>query len=164
MILHKIISENTILLDISDMDKWNVIEALMDRIMQTGQCRDRQAVVSAVVDREKRCSTGLVNGVAIPHARSEMVGEMIGALGISKKGIDFESADGKPCHLVFLIIAPHSESTRYLKALSEVAFIGSEPKCVATIRSSATRKEVLSILADKGRDRSESGATGMTMK
>jgi len=161
MILHKIISEKTIQLDISGMDKWNTIEALMDRIMQTGKCRDRQAVVSAVIDREKRCSTGLVNGVAIPHARSDMVGEMIGALGISKKGIDFESADGKSCHLVFLIIAPPSESTRYLKALSEVAFIGSEPKCVATIRSVSTAKEVLAILADKGRSQSENDAIGI---
>ncbi len=150
MELHKIITEKTVLPDVSGMDKWNVIEALMDILMQTGKCGDRQTVISAVTDREKRCSTGLTNGIAIPHARSDAVDDMIGALAISKTGLDFDSADGKPCHLVFLIISPPAESTRYLKVLSEVAFIGSEPENVATLKAAATAKEVVSILANRG--------------
>lgn len=160
MELHKIITEKTVRLDASSLDKWQVIEVLMDLLVKTGKCHDKQAVVSAVVDREKKCSTGLTNGIAIPHARSEIVDEMIGALAISKAGLDFDSADGKPCHLVFLIISPPTESTRYLKVLSEVAFIGSEPECVATLKAAATPGEVVAILADRARGRHGSDAMG----
>lgn len=150
MIMDKIISSETVVLDVSHNDKWRVIEELVALVVKAGKCADGQSVLSEIIDREKRGSTGLVNGVAIPHARSDMVSEITGALAISKNGIDFDSADGKPCHLVFLIIAPPKEATRYLKALSQVALIGSEPGLVSALTTAATAEEVMSILGGNG--------------
>ena len=150
MVLAKILSKQTVRLDVSNVDKWTVIKALVDLIIQSGKSRDRQAILSAVIDREKRGSTGLEHGIAIPHARSESVSELVAALAVSKSGVDFDSADHKPCHLVFLIIAPPQESTRYLKALADVAFIGSEPARVAALTSAASPEEAISILQQMG--------------
>jgi mannitol/fructose-specific phosphotransferase system IIA component (Ntr-type) len=146
MVLARILSRETVKLGISNVDKWTAIEELVDLMVERGLLDDRNAVLSAIVDREKRGSTGLENGIAVPHARSNGVGELVGVLGISKDGIDFESADGKPCYLIFLIVAPPQESTTYLKALADVTFIGSDEGRVSKLRYASSPDEVISIL------------------
>jgi mannitol/fructose-specific phosphotransferase system IIA component (Ntr-type) len=148
MVLDKIIPKEAIKLNISDIDKWTLIEELVDLIVQSGKSSDREAIISATLDREAKGSTGLENGIAIPHARSEGASDLVGALGISEEGIDFESKDGKPCHLIFLIVAPAQETTRYLKALSAVAFIAQHPEMLSRLKSAASPDEVLSILGE----------------
>jgi len=148
MVLDKMITRETVKLDISDIDKWTVMEELIDLIVASGKRVDREAVHSAVFDREYQGSTGLENGIAIPHARTDGVDELVGAIGISRDGIDFESADGNPCHLVFLIVAPHQESTRYLKALSAVAYIGNDDEKRQRLISAASPEEVISVLEE----------------
>jgi len=148
MYLEKIISGQTIRLSISDMDKVSLIEDLTDLIVENGKGSDRDKIISDILDREAKGSTGLENGIAIPHAKSEGVTELVGALGISPQGIDFESMDGKPSHLIFLILAPPQETTRYLKALSAVAFIGKRPEMISRLKTAASPEEVLSILGE----------------
>jgi PTS system fructose-specific IIC component len=147
MVLEKIISPERIKLDVSDQDKWTVIEDLIDLIAATCES-DREVLVADTLDREEKGSTGIGEGIAIPHARTAGVKELVGALGISEKGIDFESSDGKPCHLIFLILAPHGESTRYLKALSAVAFIGKDPESISRLKSAESPDEVIAILGE----------------
>ena len=148
MILEKIISKDRIKLGISDVDKWTVIEDLADLIVATGQVGDREVLIGDTFEREHKGSTGIGKGIAIPHARTAGVKDLIGALGISEQGIDFESEDGQPCHLIFLILAPQEESTRYLKALSAVAFIGKDEDLIFRLKSAASPDEVVSILEE----------------
>ncbi|MFH1314483.1 MAG: PTS sugar transporter subunit IIA [Candidatus Eisenbacteria bacterium] len=147
MVLHKIITPQRVKLDISDLDKWTVIEDLAALIAASSQS-DKEVLVTDTLDREEKGSTGIGEGIAIPHARTTGVSELVGALGISKQGIDFESADGKPCHLIFLILAPPEESTRYLKALSAVAFIGKDPDLLSRLKSAASPDDVIAILGE----------------
>ena len=95
----------------------------------------RAALLDAILNREKQGSTGLGNGIAIPHARTDGVRDVAVALGVSASGMDFDSADGKPCHLIFLIAAPLHESTRYLEALAAVASLGERASLVAQLKS-----------------------------
>lgn len=148
MVLEEIISEDRIKLEITDIDKWTAIEELADLIAVSVTGSDRQVLVNDVMDREEKASTGIGKGIAIPHARTSGVPTTVGALGISKDGIDFESDDGKPCHLIFLIIAPQQESTRYLKALSEVAAIGKDPDRVRRLIAATTPDEAMAILGE----------------
>ena len=97
---------------------------------------------------ERQGSTGLENGIAVPHARSDGVSEFACAIGISKRGMDFDSADRKPCHLIFLIVAPHQESTKYLKALSAVASVGNDEDKTARLIAADSPEEVISILGE----------------
>jgi mannitol/fructose-specific phosphotransferase system IIA component (Ntr-type) len=148
MVLDKIIIEGRVKLGISDVDKWTLIEDLADLIIASGISADREALLAATLEREDKGSTGIGEGIAIPHARTTGVGELTGALGISEQGIDFESSDEKLCHLVFLILAPPEESTRYLKALSAVACIAKDPDRIARLRSAASPAEVMAILGE----------------
>ena len=152
MVLESMLSKETVKLGISCVDKWTVIGNLIDLMVEKGRVRDREAILSAVINREKQGSTGLEKGVAIPHARSDGVRELVAALGISKDGLDFDSVDAKPCHLIFLIVAPPQESTRYLKALAAiVSYIAKDEDVISRLRLAASPEEVMSILAEIGK-------------
>ena len=148
MILERIISAERIKLGISDVDKWTLIEDLAGLIADTADGSDRETLIADTLAREEKGSTGIGEGIAIPHAKTTGVGDLVGALGISREGIDFESSDGKPCHLVFLILAPPDQATVYLKALSAVACIGKDPDRISRLTTATSPDEVMSILGE----------------
>ena len=146
------VTPGTIILGLEGVDKRKVIEALIDLIVAGGHATDREAVLVAVLDREAKGSTGLENGIAIPHARTAGVGDVVCALGISGAGIDFDSVDRRPCHLIFLILAPPHESTKYLKALSAVALIGRDAALIHRLRTASSPEEVMAVLSSGGNE------------
>jgi mannitol/fructose-specific phosphotransferase system IIA component (Ntr-type) len=148
MILDRIISAERIKLGITDVDKWTLIEDLADLIADTAGGSDRETLIADTLEREEKGSTGIGEGIAIPHAKTAGVGDLIGALGISKQGIDFESSDGEPCHLIFLILAPPDQATVYLKALAAVACIGKDPDRISRLKTATSPDEVMSILGE----------------
>lgn len=150
MVLANVITEQTVKLDVSGVDKWTLIEELVDMIIASGKATDREALLTAVMEREEQGSTGLERGIAIPHARSEGVDGVVGALAVSAEGIDFDSADGKPAHLIFLIAAPQHESTKYLKTLSAITFIGKSENRTSRLISASSPGEVISVLKENG--------------
>jgi PTS system fructose-specific IIC component len=150
MVLANVITEGTVKLDVSDADKWTLIEDLVDMIVAAGRAHDRESVLKAVVEREQQGSTGLEGGIAIPHARAEGVDGVTGALAISPGGVEFDSADGKPARLIFLIVAPPHESTKYLKALSAITFVARSETKMSGLLSASSPAEVISILEENG--------------
>ena len=88
-------------------DKSSAIKELVDILGRVKDIGDKRALVKALVDREKLGSTGIGQGIAIPHAKSDKVNELIAVLGISKKGVDFEALDGEQ---VYLFCVPLSET------------------------------------------------------
>jgi len=148
MVLDRIIAKDRIKLDIADVDKWTAIEELADLIAASVSGSDREVMLTDVLEREEKASTGIGKGIAIPHARTAGVPTTVGALGISREGIDFDSEDGKPCHLIFLIIAPQEESTKYLKALSAVAAIGKDPDRIKRLVEAGSADEAMAILGE----------------
>jgi len=140
------------MLGLEGIGKPKVIEALVDLIVASGHATDREAILSAVLDREAKGSTGLENGIAIPHARTAGVSDVVCALGISRAGIDFDSVDGKPCHLVFLILAPPEESTKYLKALSAVALVGRDAALIHRLGTAESPEQVMAVLSSSGNE------------
>lgn len=148
MILDRIITRDRIKIGLSDLDKWTVIEDLADLVAAGDESSDREILVDDTLKREDKGSTGIGNGIAIPHARTAGVTDLIGALGISKAGVDFEAEDGQPCHLIFLILAPAKESTRYLKALSAVACIGKDEGLISRLTSASSPDEAISLLGE----------------
>jgi PTS system fructose-specific IIC component len=150
MVLANVITEETVVINVSDIDKWTLIENLVDLIVESGKATDREALLAAVMEREQQGSTGLERGIAIPHARSEGVDGVVGALAISGDGIDFDSVDGKPAHLIFLIVAPPRESTRYLKTLSAITFIGKSESRTSRLMSASSPGEAVAVLEENG--------------
>ena len=82
---------------------------------------EAEALRKVLEEREQLASTAIGDGIAIPHGKMDAVGQLVGALGRSVEGIDFESIDGKPTHLIFMLVAPASSTGVHLKALARLS-------------------------------------------
>ncbi len=107
----------------------------------------RPILLDMVLQREALGSTGLGEGVAIPHGRSLIVNHLHLVCGISKKGIFFQAIDRKKVHLFFLVIAPHREvSNQYLPLLGSIAKLASDPENIERLRNAETPEQCLELL------------------
>lgn len=102
-------------------EKTDAIEYLLDHITETGRVTDRESALSALVQREQETTTGVGKGIAIPHAQTSAVDQPSVAFCRSSAGIDFESMDEKPAHLVFMILVPENGSDEHLEILSSLS-------------------------------------------
>ena len=121
MALIDLIQADIVKLPLVSVMKADVIRELIEMLREAGKITDAEPVYDAIMQREAKGSTGLADGIAIPHAKTEAVSALTIALGISPGGIDFLSMDGKPSHLVFLILAAPDQSGPHIEALSEIA-------------------------------------------
>ena len=117
------LNEKAISADLKSQDKNSIIKELTDLLVKSGQLKpkDKDAVVKVLLNREALGSTGIGQGVAIPHGKCEHVSELVGAFGVSKSGIKFDSLDGEPAYIFFLLLAPIESSGPHLKALARIS-------------------------------------------
>lgn len=148
MRLSDLLYEETITIKLTNKDKQSVIEELLDIAMRTGKIKDRSVALKAVMDREALMSTGLEKGVAVPHAKSDSVDDLTMALGISKEGIDFQSADGKPSHLFFFLLAPQAAAGQNVQILAQIARLTSDSGFCKSLKDADSSEEVLKIIKD----------------
>jgi fructose-specific phosphotransferase system IIA component len=120
MKLTEYIKPQHVMLGLRGDTKEEVIEELVSLLADTKDVTDADVIYQAVMAREREGSTGLEKGVAIPHAKSDAVKGLSIVVGISREGIDFESQDGKPAHLFFLMVAPTSESGPHVQAIAKI--------------------------------------------
>ena len=104
-------------------DKRGALRELVEALARVGAVRqeDVPAIVAALMKRENLGSTGIGRGMAVPHARFEGVKSLVGALGRSEEGIEFNALDGQPVHVLFLMLSSPADSARHLQALERVA-------------------------------------------
>ncbi|MBN2184012.1 MAG: PTS sugar transporter subunit IIA [Candidatus Krumholzibacteriota bacterium] len=120
--------------DLDGEDKGEIIEELVQLMGESNPEADTDRIYEAVMARERDGSTGLELGVAIPHAKCDAVGKLSIVIGISRNGVDFDSLDGNPAHLFFLMIAPTSESGPHVQAIAKI---------VKMIKIDSFRKQLL---------------------
>ncbi len=123
MTLSDIIRPENIIPDLKAKNRWQAIDELIQRLVETGTIRpeDREPITAVVYKRERSMSTGIGFGVGIPHASTNLISEVIGAFGRSKEGIDFESLDGQPVKLVMLFLVPQGKFQEHLHTLAAIA-------------------------------------------
>jgi mannitol/fructose-specific phosphotransferase system IIA component (Ntr-type) len=123
MNLGDILTLETILPDMTSANRWEAIDELVQRLVVTGKVRpeDRQAIVAVVKKRESSMSTGIGFGIGIPHASTDLIHEVVGALGRSKKGIEFDALDNQPVNLVVLFLVPQGQFQKHLHTLASIA-------------------------------------------
>lgn len=107
--------------DLVSREKNGALQELAHVLAKAVNGLDENLIFKALAERERLGSTGIGDGIAIPHAKVNGPNQIFGALGRSKKGVDFESADGKPTHLLFLLIAPNNSVVSHLAALERVS-------------------------------------------
>jgi PTS system fructose-specific IIC component/PTS system nitrogen regulatory IIA component len=128
MILHEVLLPEYIKVDLEAEDKDEAFEELVDYFCQAVKSNAHDEILKAIVTREAKMSTGIHKGVAVPHGKTKAVKTMQGVLGISKKGIQYDSLDGKPVYLLFMIISPMEDSEKYLRLLKHLAELVENPQ------------------------------------
>jgi len=142
--------------NLESTNKKDAIEELVDLLVKSDDIKSakKKDVVRSVLEREGLGSTGIGQGVAIPHSKSPLIKDLVGAFAISKKGINFESLDGKPAHIFFLLLASSDTTGPHLKALARISRLLKDKYFRDALIQAKTDKEVYEIIAreDKTRD------------
>lgn len=128
-------------------NKFKAIEELARLFDGAQVCADIDELVNALVEREKIMSTGIGFGLAIPHAKIKSVKDIAFAIGISKAGIDFDSIDGKPVHLIILVAAGDRQHKDYLTLLSRIMSILKDETRRSEIIHAANPAKIIEILS-----------------
>jgi len=134
MKLSEIISIDKIIPELKAKDKKGVLGELAEVITSQHPCIDKGMLVKVLIEREHLGSTGIGDGVAIPHGKLSSVKRPIVSFGRSKKGLDFDSMDGQPAYLFFLLLAPENSSGVHLQVLTRIAKM---------LKKSSFRKELM---------------------
>jgi nitrogen PTS system EIIA component len=121
MALIDLIDANVVKVPLAGRSKDEVIRELLAVLSSAGRLDDVARAYEAVLAREALGSTGLENGIAVPHAKTTAVHDLTIAIGVSPGGIDFQALDGRPSSLFFLILAPPDKSGPHIEALAEIA-------------------------------------------
>jgi len=119
--ISEMLPRSAIVLNLRSTEKFEAINELVRPLVAAGAITEETEFVSAIARRENMESTGIGLGVAIPHARTRAVASIVLAFGRSDSGVDFNSLDGKPSHLVFLIAAPEEKKTEYIMTLARLS-------------------------------------------
>lgn len=127
-------------------DKAEALPKLLDLVGERLTPEQRTLVLDALVAREKVASTGLDNGIAMPHARVEIPGDVIAALGISPAGVPFQSADGRPARLLALLVIPTAQMQKGIKLLADAARLLSYEEVREALIAARTPREALEVL------------------
>lgn len=120
MLLSDIITKDKIIMSVKNNNRDSVINEMVKHLHSLGLVNDIDEFVKKIIERENIESTGIGDGIALPHARGE-VKKIAVILGISKEGVDFNSIDKKPVHLIFLIAAPNDVKKEYLQVIAKIA-------------------------------------------
>lgn len=123
MNLEDILIESCVIGNLKASTKKDVIYEMCDSLKKAGLIENVQEVVDVILEREKLGSTGIGEGIAIPHGKMKGIKNMLCVLGKSEKGIDFDSIDNKPVHIIVLLLAPEGSASMHLKMLSRISKI-----------------------------------------
>ena len=119
--LREALSPKSISLALQGQTKDAIIRELVNLLGQTGKLRDREQVLKAVLEREGKMSTGMQNGIAIPHGKTDAASDLVASFGLKPDGIDFESLDGQPARVFIMTVSPESDAGSHIQFLAEIS-------------------------------------------
>lgn len=147
--LSELLTPSAISLDLKGQTKQEIIDELIDILDRAGYLTDKAAVREAVIEREAKLSTGLGEGVAVPHGKTAGVERLVAAFGIKRDGIHFDAADGQPAKLFFMLVSPQSVTGPHVKALAQIARFLRSGRNKEKLLSAGTPEEVHKIFASE---------------
>ena len=144
--LKDVITLDCINIDLKGTTKSEIIDEMVDILYNNGKLNDREEYKKEILKREAQSSTGMEEGIAIPHGKTNAVKIPTVAIGISKKGVDYESLDGEPSHLFFMIAAPENSNDSHIELLSKITTMLLEDDIREALLNAKSKEEVLDIL------------------
>jgi len=144
--------EEVIEADLKSDTKIGVLKELVQLLVNNHQIKDTNKALEVLLEREKLGSTGIGDGVAIPHAKFNDIKTLVAAFGRSREGVDFESLDNKPAHLFFLFLAPENSATLHLKILARISRLLKKTAFREALMQANGREEIFQTIADEEKD------------
>ena len=146
MYLSELLNEESILLDLRARDKESCIKELVQLLESAHHINTKGEILSKVLQRESMMSTGIGNGVAIPHGKTRQLDRLVAACGVARAGIEFDAMDGEPARLFILLVSPENLRGPHVKALANVSRLLKEESVRASLEGCDSPREFLEIL------------------
>ena len=150
MKLSDFVVRDAIKVDLKATGKEEAIREIVASLHDAGQLKpeDLEGVIKAILGREELGSTGIGQGVAVPHTRHPTATRLVGTVALSRGGVDFAALDGEPVHILFLLISPPNQPGDHLRALENISRHLKDDEFVSFLRQARTREQVTEVLDD----------------
>lgn len=146
MTIREILRPDAIAIDLAAANKKEALLELVDLVDKAYGTSDKKIIVKILTDRENLGSTGIGQGLAIPHGKTDQVDKLIAAMGISKKGVNFEALDGEPVYIFFMLLAPKDSAGPHLKALARISRLLRDSYFCKQLRACTTPEKIHQML------------------
>jgi len=143
----ELLDPQAITADLKASNKAEALAELTDAILRVEGHLDRDEVIAVLQERERLGSTGIGDGVAIPHGKLKNIDKLLISFGRSRSGIDFDSMDGRPAHLFFLLVAPEESVGVHLKTLARISKLLKNVEVRRRLQDAASAADIYQIIA-----------------
>lgn len=148
VLLRELLTPDRVRVPLRGASKQALLEELVGVLHETGAVADGEAVLAAVRAREAVLSTGVGSGVAIPHGKSDRAPELVMAAGVTDGAVDFDSLDGEPVRLLFLLVGPESAAGPHVKALGRISRLVRREEFRDRLTRARSPEEFMTVLAE----------------
>ena len=148
MNLRTVLNTDTVELHLKGTTKEAIIDEMLEILIKAGKVTDKKAALDCVLDREKKMSTGMKHGIAIPHGKTDTVSDLVACIGISDNPVDFDSLDQEPCRIFIMTLSPINKTGPHLQFLAEVSLLFKSADKRQEILKTADKAEVIRILTE----------------
>ena len=129
--------------------KDGLFQEMVQLFVDAGKLKDREAAIAALFDRESKMSTGIANGLGVPHGKLQEATGLLMAAGVSSKGIEYDALDGEPVYVVLMVFAEIDNPGPHIQALAETARLFSLPGFTVKVRAVKRPEELLALIREE---------------
>ena len=147
-----ILDKECIIAELRSRTKREVLEELTGALLNLKANLDKEALVEILLERERLGSTGIGDGIAIPHGKVQDLDELVLSFGRSTQGIEFDSMDGRPTHLFFLLIAPENSAGIHLRALAKISRLLKSSHFRQNLLEAGTEEELFQVIQEEDKE------------
>ena len=146
-----VLNKETINVDLAAKDKKGILDELVAAVAQVAGA-NQEDLVKVLMERERLGSTGIGGGIGIPHGKHKGLESLVLGFGLSRKGVDFESLDGRPTHIFFLLLTPENSAEVHLKLLAQISKLLRNDDIKARLMQAETQEDVLTIIDEEDKE------------
>lgn len=146
-----VLKRETILSELKAQDKTGILEEMVDAVAQIAGVNS-QDLVRVLMERERLGSTGIGGGIGIPHGKLKALDTLVLGFGLSRRGVDFESMDGNPTHIFFLLVTPENSTGLHLKLLARISKLLKQEPFKERLMNAISGDEIYAIIQEVDED------------
>lgn len=148
MDLKTVLTPDTVNLHLKGTTKEEIIDEMLDILVKCGKVTDKSVAKNCVMDRERKMSTGMKHGIAIPHGKTDSVRDLVACIGVSDNPVDFDSLDQEPCRIFIMTLSPVNKTGPHLQFLAEVSLLFKSAEKRQRLLETDDKAEVIRILTE----------------